>query len=134
MGDALALRVVRTWPGGAGVLLLGLGALLALVAPALFPGDPLDIAARPLTPPFADPLVPLGTDRLGRDILAGLVHGARASLATALAVAALALLGGGAVGTVAGYRGGWTDEALMRVADAGQTGPSFVLALALRSV
>jgi peptide/nickel transport system permease protein len=134
MADALAARIVRTSPGALGAALLAAGALAALLAPLLFPSDPLDIVARPLTPPFADALVPLGTDRLGRDILAGLVHGARTSLATALAVAALALLGGGAVGTVAGYRGGWTDETLMRVADAVQTVPSFVLALALVSV
>jgi peptide/nickel transport system permease protein len=134
MADALAARIVRTSPGALGAALLAAGALAALLAPLLFPSDPLDIVARPLTPPFADALVPLGTDRLGRDILAGLVHGARASLATALAVAALALLGGGAVGTVAGYRGGWTDETLMRIADAVQTVPSFVLALALVSV
>ena len=134
MADALAARIVRSPPGALGAALLAAGALAALLAPLLCPADPLDIVGRPLTPPFADPLVPLGTDRLGRDILAGLVHGARASLATALAVAALALLGGGAVGTVAGYRGGWTDEALMRVADAVQAVPSFVLALALVSV
>jgi peptide/nickel transport system permease protein len=134
VSDALAIRLVRTWQGGAGVLLLALGALLALVAPALFPGDPLDIVARPLTPPFANPLVPLGTDRLGRDIMAGLVHGARGTLLTAASVAAIALLVGAAVGTPAGYFGGLVDEALMRIADATQTVPGFVLALALVSV
>jgi peptide/nickel transport system permease protein len=134
MADALALRILRSPPGALGAALLAAAALAAVLAPLLFPADPLDIVGRPLTPPFADPGVPLGTDRLGRDILAGLLHGARASLATALAVAALALFGGAAVGTVAGYRGGWTDEALMRVADAVQTVPAFVLALALVSV
>jgi peptide/nickel transport system permease protein len=131
---ALPFRLVRTWQGGLGALLLALGAVLALAAPALFAGDPLDMIARPLTPPFANPLVPLGTDRLGRDILSGLVHGARGTLMVAFAVAAIALLVGAAIGTTAGYLGGWIDEALMRVADATQTVPGFVLALALVSV
>ena len=138
MGDAFALgtlrRAVGTWQGAFGAFLLLAGALAALAAPLLAAGDPLAIAGRPLTPPFLNPLLPLGTDRLGRDILAGLLYGARSTLANALSVAALALLAGGAVGTVAGYRGGWTDEILMRIADATQTVPSFVLALALVSV
>ncbi|HEX2555325.1 MAG TPA: ABC transporter permease [Microvirga sp.] len=134
MRDALALRLLRTGPGLAGMLLLALGVALALSAPLLFPGDPLDMVARPLTPPFANPAAPLGTDRLGRNILAGLAHGARATIATAGLVALVALGVGAAIGTVAGYAGGLVDEALMRVADATQTVPGFVLALALVSV
>jgi peptide/nickel transport system permease protein len=134
MRDALLLRLLRTGPGAAGMLILALGIMLALAAPLLFPGDPLDMVARPLTPAFANPLVPLGTDRLGRDILACLAHGARATLATAGLVALVALLAGAGIGTVAGYAGGIVDEALMRLADATQTVPGFVLALALVSV
>jgi peptide/nickel transport system permease protein len=134
MADAVPLRIVRTWPGAAGVLILGLATLLAIMAPALFHGDPLDIVGRPLIRPFANVAVPLGTDRLGRDILAGLLHGARGTLLTAASVAAIALLLGAAIGTTAGYLGGWVDEVLMRIADATQTVPGFVLALALVSV
>jgi peptide/nickel transport system permease protein len=134
MADAVPLRIVRTWPGAAGVLILGLATLLAIMAPALFHGDPLDIVGRPLIRPFANVAVPLGTDRLGRDILAGLLHGARGTLLTAASVAAIALLLGAAIGTTAGYLGGWVDEVLMRIADATQTVPGFVLALAIVSV
>ena len=129
-----ALRFVRTWEGALGLLLLLSGAAVALLAPLLVPGDPLDIAGRPLTQPLANPALPLGTDRLGRNILAGLLYGARSTLATAGAVALIALALGAAVGTLAGYVGGIVDEALMRVADAIQTVPAFVLALALVSV
>ncbi len=129
-----ALRFVRTWEGALGLLLLLLGVAVALLAPLLVPGDPLDIAGRPLTQPLANPALPLGTDRLGRNILAGLLYGARSTLATAGAVALMALALGAAVGTLAGYVGGIVDEALMRVADAIQTVPAFVLALALVSV
>ena len=134
MPEAIAQRTLRTGSGAAGAVLILVLAALALLAPALVPGDPLDIVARPLMPPFTDLHVPLGTDRLGRDLFSGLLYGARSTLATALAVAALALLAGAAIGTVAGYRGGLLDEALMRLADATQTVPSFVLALALVSV
>ncbi len=134
MRDALIPRLLRTGSGAVGVALLTLGVGFALVAPALFPSDPLDMVARPLTPPLTDPLVPLGTDRLGRDILSNLAHGARATLATAGLVATVALFVGATVGTVAGYAGGLLDEVLMRVADATQTVPGFVLALALVSV
>ncbi len=70
-------------PGGVtGFTLLLILVTGALLAPLIFPGDPLAIAARPLLRPFTDPAFLLGTDRLGRDVLAGLFHGARASLLT----------------------------------------------------
>jgi peptide/nickel transport system permease protein len=134
MLEALPFGVVRTWEGAVGVALLAAGIGFALLAPILFEGDPLDLKGRPLTPPFVDPGLPLGTDRLGRDILACLVHGARATLATSAGVALIALLVGSTVGAVAGYLGGFADEVLMRIADATQTVPPFVLALALVSV
>jgi peptide/nickel transport system permease protein len=134
MADALSFGALRTWEGAVGLALLVAGIGLALLAPILFEGDPLDLKGRPLTPPFVDPGLPLGTDRLGRDILAGLVHGARATLATSAGVALIALLVGSTVGAVAGYLGGFADEVLMRIADATQTVPPFVLALALVSV
>ena len=134
MLEALPFGVVRTWEGAVGVALLAAGIGLALLAPILFEGDPLDLKGRPLTPPFVDPGLPLGTDRLGRDILAALAHGTRATLATAAGVALIALLAGSVVGAIAGTLGGFADEVLMRIADATQTVPPFVLALALVSV
>ncbi|MBM3546489.1 MAG: ABC transporter permease [Alphaproteobacteria bacterium] len=118
----------------AGLTILSLVVLAALAAPLLFPGDPLDIVGRPLTEPFEDWRFPLGTDRLGRDMLAGLVHGARASLFVGLVAAGGAILIGILVGAVAGYFGGWIDEALMRLTETFQTVPGFILALALVAV
>lgn len=127
-------RLLRSPAGVAGLALLALLALAALSAPFLFPGDPLAIAGAPLTPPFTDPAFPLGTDRLGRNVLAGLFHGAQASLAVGLAAAAVSIVAGALVGTIAGFAGGLADEALMRVVDAFQTVPGFLLALAFVSV
>lgn len=128
-----ALRFTRSGPGLIGAVILALLALAALAAPLLFPGDPLKIAGPALTAPFTDPAFPFGTDRLGRDVLAGVFHGARASLAVGLAAAFAALAIGLVVGTLAGFASGFIDEALMRVADAFQIVPGFLLALAFVS-
>lgn len=122
-------------PGGivGGIVLLVI-VLIALAAPLLAPGDPLDMVARPLLPPFTDWRFPLGSDQLGRDVLAGLVYGARVSLIVGLTAAAAAIGIGVLVGTLAGFLGGLVDDALMRVTEAFQTVPTFLLALALVSV
>jgi len=127
-------RFMRSPEGVAGLVLLVLLAFVAAVAPVVAPGDPLAIKGPALLRPFADPAFPLGTDRLGRDVLAGLVHGSRASLIVGLAAAVMAMVAGAAVGTIAGFAGGVLDEALMRVVDAFQIVPSLLLALAFVSV
>ncbi len=76
---------------------------------------------------------PLGTDQFGRDVWSMLVHGARVSLMVGLAAAAGAIGLGILVGTLAGFLGGRVDESLMRVTEAFQTVPTFILALALVS-
>jgi peptide/nickel transport system permease protein len=118
----------------AGTLILAVLAVMALASPLLFPGDPQAIAGPALLPPFQDWSLPLGTDRLGRDVLAELFYGARTSLAVGLAAAAAALALGAVIGTLAGFAGGIADDALMRLTDAFQTVPGFLLALAFVSV
>lgn len=130
--SALA-RFRRSPDGLAGLVVLGLLGLIALAAPLLHPADPLNIVGAPLTRPFVDWATPLGTDRLGRDVLAMIVHGTRTSLTVGLAAAFVAIAVGAAVGLIAGLVGGWTDEALMRVTEAFQTVPGFLLALAFVS-
>ncbi|AXV15759.1 ABC transporter permease [Neorhizobium sp. SOG26] len=130
----LVRNLIGTPEGAIGLGILVLLALVALFAPVLSPGDPLRIAARPLLAPFTDPSFPLGTDRLGRDVLAGIIHGTRTSLAVGIAAALAAIAIGLCVGLTAGFAGGLVDEALMRVVDAFQIVPSFLLALAFVSV
>jgi peptide/nickel transport system permease protein len=127
-------KLVRTPEGAIGLGILVLLALVAIFAPILSPGDPLRIAGRPLLAPFTDPTFPLGTDRLGRDVLAGILHGTRTSLAVGIAAALAAIALGLCIGLTAGFAGGLIDEALMRVVDAFQIVPSFLLALAFVSV
>jgi len=129
-----AKRYFRTGEGIAGAILLVLLVLAALAAPLLFPADPLSIVSTPLLQPFDNADFILGTDRLGRDVLAELFYGARTSLAVGLAAACAAVVLGSIVGTLAGFAGGIVDEVLMRITEAFQTVPGFLLALALVSI
>lgn len=120
--------------GWVGALGLGLLVAMALLAPVLKPRDPLDLVARPLIPPLTDPRFLMGTDQLGRDVLAQLLYSARVSLLVGLTAAGAAIAIGISVGALAGFLGGRVDGILMRVTEAFQTVPTFLLALALVSV
>ena len=77
---------------------------------------------------------PISTDTLGRDILSGVIYGARISLLIGLVSTVVALLIGVTLGAVAGYFGGWIDAALMRFTELFQAVPSFALAIVLVAI
>lgn len=118
----------------AAAVILALVVAAALAAPLLYPGDPLDMTLPPYLWPGADWAHPLGSDLMGRDLAAGLAHGARVSLLVGAAAAALTLSIGVTVGTLAGWYGGWADNALMRLTDFFQIVPRFLLAIILVAV
>jgi peptide/nickel transport system permease protein len=118
----------------AGGVFLLLTATVALAAPWLFPGDPLDMVAHPFLWPGQDAAHLLGTDSLGRDVAAGIAHGARVSLLVGLAATALGLTLGVLVGALAGYFGGWVDTLLTRLVTLFQTIPSFILLVVLVAI
>lgn len=123
-------RLLREPAVAAGGLILLLFVLAALLAPVLSPYDPLDQEiAQGLKPPSGEH--PLGTDKLGRDILSRLLYGARISLFVGLAVVAGAGLIGTTIGLLAGYIGGWADEVMMRVTDVFFAFPGLILAMAI---
>src|SRR5690606_10744114 len=127
-------RYFRTGEGITGTILLALLVLAALSASLIFPADPLSIVSTPLLQPFENAHFLFGTDRLGRDVLAELFYGARTSLGVGLAAALASIILGSIVGTLAGFAGGIIDEVLMRITEAFQTVPGFLLALALVSI
>ena len=105
--------------------------LAAVFAPWVSPDDPYKTSMlRRLKPPFTPGHV-LGTDELGRDMLARLIYGGRVSMAMGLAPVALATLVGGALGLFAGYFGGWVNGLIMRVVDVFYAFPSVLLAVAM---
>ncbi len=120
--------------GMAGSLLLLMFTALALLAPMLFPGDPLDMVAQPFLWPGQDGHFPFGTDSLGRDVAAGIVHGAQVSLQIGFASVAISLLIGTLTGAIAGYFGGYIDGILVRITELFQTFPSFLLVVVLVAI
>ncbi len=105
---------------------------VAVAGPLLYPVDPFDMVGRPFQPPLQRFL--LGTDVAGRDILAGLLHGARVSLLIGVLASVVATAIGVGIGALAGYYGGWIDNLLMRITEFFLTIPSFVLAVVLVAI
>ncbi len=115
-----------------GLVVFLLIVFLALSAPILFPFDPFSNVGTPFEKPFTKSL--LGTDQLGRDVAAGLAHGARTSLLLALLATFVSLCVGTLIGCLSGYYGGLVDLLLMRLTEFFQTIPSFVFAIVLVAI
>ena len=115
-----------------GLFVLSFVVCLAIMAGFIFPGDPFQSVGKPFEPPFDEFL--FGTDTLGRDVAAGIAHGARTSLLIGLIATVLAVVVATVIGGFAGYYGGWIDDVLMRITEFFQTIPSFIFAIVLVAV
>ena len=112
---------------------IGLLIGVAVLGPILAPFDPTEQSLdRMLEPPGRRHL--LGTDDLGRDLLSRVLYGARVSLGVGILAVVLSLGGGVVLGLLAGYRGGWLDDVVMRFMDGLLAFPAIVLALAITAV
>lgn len=123
-------RFWRNRSAVAGLILVSLIVLLALLAQLVAPHDPNEQFAGKR---FAQPSLqfPLGTDALGRDMLSRLLYGARPSVGSAAIATLLIAVIGVTLGAIAGYSGGWVDEVIMRVVEVLLALPSLLLALAI---
>jgi peptide/nickel transport system permease protein len=118
----------RNWTGMAGAVLLAVLVLSAVFAPALTSYDPVKTSFKErLQSPGSAHL--LGTDALGRDLLARLLYGARISLRAGFLVVAISSSLGTILGIVAGYYRRWVDMAIMRLADLWMAMPGILLAM-----
>lgn len=117
--------------------------LLAVLAPWIAPHNPYDPSSLNLMDGFTPPMEPnaftgntywLGTDNQGRDIFSTLLYGARISLFVGFSAVLFAMVLGISAGLAAGYRGGWVDSLLMRVADVQLSFPSILIALLIFGV
>ena len=122
-----------------GLIVIAGTILIAVLAPALAPADPVkNSLIDRLTPPMwaagGSARHPLGTDTLGRDVASRLLYGARVSLIVGLSAVIVSGLLGVALGLLSGYYRGFTDDALMRVGDVQLAFPVLVLAVAVLAV
>jgi len=133
------LKALREAPQVA-VVILGALVLVALLADVIAPYDPTVPVqgANVFDPPFwmegGSSLAPLGTDFQGRDILSRLIYGTRVSLIVGIMGTLIAGALGTAMGILAGYVGGWTDQIIMRVTDAWLALPAIVFAIFLAAM
>lgn len=114
----------------------GLGLLIAIIVitlygALLYQGDPFDIVWAPHEPPGVTPEFPLGTDYLGRDIVAGLLMGGGPTLAVGAVAALITMVIGISLGALSGYYGGWVDNLLMRITEFFQVLPALLFAMVL---
>jgi peptide/nickel transport system permease protein len=134
-----ATRLARRRTALFGLIVVALVVVTSLAAPWLTPFDPVEqsIGER-LQPPgardAAGRLHPLGTDHLGRDLLARVIYGAQPALLVGFAAVVISGLLGMITGLLGGYFGGWVDDVLMRLADIQLAFPFILLAIAVIGV
>ncbi len=126
-------RLRRTPGAVAGLIIVALLVLAAIFAPLLSHYDPLaqNIAAGAQSPSFAHPL---GTDKLGRDMFARILFGARISIRIGFVAVGLAISVGTLIGLIAGYFGGRIESILMSAMDLMLAFPSIILAIAIATI
>jgi peptide/nickel transport system permease protein len=132
-------RLLRSGKGSLGVAMLVLVVACAVLAPYLAPHDP---KAQDITRRFVPPFwaaggrldYPLGTDQLGRDLLSRIIWGSRVSLLVGCSAVLVSGSIGSLVGLWAGFRGGWIDAVVTRLADIQLAIPFLVLAITVLAV
>jgi peptide/nickel transport system permease protein len=134
----LQSSLLRSRTGVFGTVIVILVIVTAIFAPYLAPADPnqQNIMETLQPPSWLDPDSDalLGTDYLGRDILSRIIYGARVSLIIGVSAVAIAGVLGATLGILAGFRGGWADAVIMRVADFQLAVPFIVLAIAVLGI
>lgn len=125
-------RFTRNRAAAAAAVVLVAVLSIAVFGRLLYRTHPFEMVGQPFQPPFG--AFPLGTDVAGRDILAGIVHGAGVSLLIAVVSTLCATVTGVTLGALAGYYGGLLDDVLMRSTEFFLTIPSFLLAVVLVAI
>ncbi|HEY3717296.1 MAG TPA: ABC transporter permease [Jatrophihabitantaceae bacterium] len=126
-------RYLRNWLAVIGGVVLIAVLLTAFALPLVMHLDPYAIDLRHTRQPPGHGHL-LGTDGTGRDVFARLVYGGRISIGVGLAAAALAIIIGAALGSIAGTFGGWIDMMIMRTADIFLSFPSIVVVIVLAGI
>ena len=113
-----------------GLIVLGIIIFTAIFGPAIYGVDPFEMVWAPFSPPGVDGYI-LGTDYLGRDLMAGIINGARVSIIIGLSAAFMSVVIGVSVGALAGFYRGWIEEVLMRITEFFQVLPTLLFAMVI---
>lgn len=117
-----------------GIIILGIVILGSLLGPSIYQIDPDETVNAPFLQPMEDPSSPMGTDYIGRDVLAGILHGGSATLMIGAMAAIVAVFIGISIGALAGYYSGYVDAILMRVTEFFQVLPALLFAMVLMTL
>jgi len=121
---------VRNHAAVAGLVVLVVIILAAIFGPYIYPTDPFEMVWAPFSPPGAEGYL-LGTDYLGRDMIAMLIYGARVSIIIGLAAALMSVIIGVTIGALAGFYRGWVEEVLMRLTEFFQVLPTLLFSMVI---
>ena len=121
---------MRNFSAVCAMLVLIVIIILAIFGPSLYPTDPFEMVWMPFSPPGQEGFL-LGTDYLGRDLMAGLVHGARVSILVGISAAFMSVVIGITIGALAGYYRGTVEEILMRLTEFFQVLPTLLFSMVI---
>ncbi len=121
---------LQNYTAVAALFVLAIIILGAIFGPYLYPTDPFEMVWSPFSPPGVDGFI-LGTDYLGRDLFAQIVHGARVTLVIGLSAAVVTVLIGVTVGALAGFYRGLVEEILMRITEFFQVLPTLLFSMVI---
>ena len=114
----------------AGFVVLVIVILVSFLGPFIYTTDPWEMVWSPFSPPGAKGFL-LGTDYLGRDLVAQIIHGGRATILVGCAAALLSVFIGITFGALSGYYRGWVEEVLMRITEFFQVLPTLLFSMVL---
>ena len=114
----------------AALVVLSFIILMAIFGPTLYAVDPFDMVWMPFSPPGEEGFL-FGTDYLGRDLLAAIIHGSRVSIIIGLSAAFMSVFIGVTIGAMAGFYRGWVEELLMRITEFFQVLPTLLFAMVI---
>ena len=125
-----ARMYLRNYSAVLGLIVLSLIVIISLIGPLVYSTDPFEMVWAPFTKPGEQGFI-LGTDYLGRDLLAQIIHGGKVTLAVGCAAAFLSVFIGITIGSLSGFYRGWVEEVLMRITEFFQVLPTLLFSMVI---
>ena len=121
---------IRNYSAVLGLIVLSLIVIISLIGPFIYSTDPFEMVWAPFTHPGEQGFI-LGTDYLGRDLLAQIIHGGKVTLAVGCSAALLSVFIGITIGSLSGFYRGWIEEILMRITEFFQVLPTLLFSMVI---